>query len=311
MENVIGCDVSRHWIDVQTAERAFRIDNNLKAAAQLARELPAMSLIGMEATGELHVVLADALVKYGHTVFVINPRWVHNYGKSLGLRGKTDRTDAALIARFVAAEGHGLHPYVSATAQNRQLRKLLLQRRKLVQLKVATRQSLGKAGAAIVKEFEKSIARAERAIELLVRHSPRWKTIYDRLLGQPGVGPVLGAHLLDVLTRIPFKNQDAFIAHTGLDPRACDSGQKRGRRYLTGHGDAVLRATLYIAAMSACRRGPWRPFYQAQLQKGLAPTAAIVVLARKLARVAFSLFKSEREFDPTFVSAPKIAGQRP
>jgi len=311
MENVVGCDVSKEWIDVCTVDRAFRIDNNVQAAARLARDLPQASVVGMEATGELHIVLADTLAKRGHVVFVINPRWIHNYGKSLGLRGKTDRTDAALIARFVAAEGHGLYRYVTASAQSRQLRKLLLQRRKLVELKVATRQSLGKVGASIVRQFDRSIERAERAIEQLVRQSPDWNSIYERLLGQPGVGPVLGSHLLDVLTRIPFKNQDAFIAHTGLDPRGCDSGQKRGRRYLTGHGDAALRSTLFVAAMSASRRGPWRPYYQAQLQKGLAPTAAIVILARKLARVAFSLFKSGNKFDLALVPEPKISGHRP
>jgi transposase len=311
MENVVGCDVSKQWIDVHTAERAFRIDNNVKAAGRLARELPEASVVGMEATGELHVVVADALAKRGHIVFVINPRWIHNYGKSVGLRGKTDRTDAALIARFVAAERHALHRYVPAGAQSRQLRKLLLQRRKLVELKVATRLSLGKVGASIIQQFDKSIERAERAIQQLVRHSPDWNATYDRLLGQPGVGPVLATHLLDVFTRIPFKNQDAFIAHTGLDPRACDSGQKRGRRRLTGHGDAALRSTLYVAAMSACRHGPWRPFYQAQLQKGLAPTAAIVILARKLARVAFSLFKSGKAFDLARVTTPDIAGHHP
>ncbi len=311
MENVVGCDVSKLWIDVHTAQRAFRIDNTVRAAARLARDLPQASVVGMEATGELHIVLADTLAKRGHIVYVINPRWIHNYAKSLGLRGKTDRTDAALIARFVMAEGQGLHRYVPASVQSRQLRKLLLQRRKLVELKVATRQSLGKAGASIVQQFDRAIDRMERAIERLVRHSPDWNSLYERLRGQPGVGPVLGAHLLDVLTRIPFRNQDAFIAHTGLDPRACDSGQKRGRRYLTGHGDAVLRSTLYIAAMSACRRGPWRPFYQAQLQKGLAPTAALVVLARKLARVAFSLSKSGNNFDLSLISAPKIPGHLP
>ena len=311
MENVVGCDVSKLWIDVHTAERAFRIDNNAAATARLARELPVASWIGMEATGELHVVLADALAKRGHVVFVINPRWIYNYAKSLGMRGKTDRTDAALIARFVAAEGQGLHRYVPPSEQSRQLRKLLLQRRKLVELKVATRQSLGKTGASIVQQFDRAIERAEQAIQQLVQHSPDWSAIYKRLLGQPGVGPILGSHLLEVLTRIPFPNQNAFIAHTGLDPRARDSGQKRGRRYLAGHGDAALRSTLYIAAMSACRRGPWRPFYQAQLQKGLAPTAAIIVLARKLARVAFGLFKSGNDFDLSRIPAPKISGHHP
>lgn len=296
MENVVGCDVAKDWIDVHGPERAFRIDNNLRAARLLGRQLPMGTRIGMEATGQLHCVLAQALAQRGHVVYVINPRWIHNYAKGLGLRGKTDRTDAALIARFVATEGHGLHPYVPPTSEQRQLRALLTQRRKLVQLKVSTRQSLGAVAKPILAQFDIAIAKIEAKIQKLIGTAPSWKSTYSHLLSQPSVGPVVASHLLEVLTRIPFSSQDAFIAHTGLDPRACDSGLKRGRRRLTGHGDAALRSALYIAAMGACQRDPWRPFYLAQLRKGLAPTAALVVLARKLARVAFSLFKHGKDY---------------
>ena len=298
MQNAVGCDVAKEWIDVHCADRVTRIDNTLKAARHLAHELPAGSWVGMEATGRLHVLLADTLAAQGHVVFVINPRWIYNYGKGLGLRGKTDRIDAALIARFVAAEGQALHPYVPASVQNRQLRSLLLRRGKLVQLKIATRQSLGQAAAAIVRQFERAIAVVEAAIGQLIESTPSWKSHYERLQTEPGVGPVLGGHLLEVLTRIPFKNQDSFIAHTGLDPRPHDSGHRHGRRHLSGHGDVYLRSALYNAAMSLCRRGPWRQAYEAQLKKGLSPTAALVVLARKIARIAFGLFKSGTPFDP-------------
>ncbi|MET3516326.1 hypothetical protein ABIC63_004119, partial [Pseudacidovorax sp. 1753] len=41
----------------------------------------------------------------------------------------------------------------------------------------------------------------------------------------------------------------------------------------------------------------WKSFYQAQRSKGLSTTAALVVLARKLMRVDFSLFKQHAMFD--------------
>lgn len=297
MENVVGCDVSKEWIDVFREEGTVRIGNGASQALKLSRELPAKSFVGMEATGELHVMLADTMVREGHTVFVINPRWIRNYARGVGLRGKSDRTDAALIARYVAAERTRLHPYVPPSPAHRELRGLLLQRRKLVQLKVATRQSLGNSAAAIVAEFDEAIDRLERAIKQMLQSSVQWLELYKRLREEPGVGPVLGAYLVEVLTRIPFKNQDAFIAHTGLDPRAWDSGQKRGRRRLTGHGDAALRAALFAGAMSASRCAPWRQAYEAQRSKGLAGTAAVVVIARKIARTAYALFKTGSAFN--------------
>jgi transposase len=44
-----------------------------------------------------------------------------------------------------------------------------------------------------------------------------------------------------------------------------------------------------------------------ELAKGLPRTAALVALARKLVRVAFSLFKSQTTFDPNHGQELKIA----
>jgi hypothetical protein len=54
--------------------------------------------------------------------------------------------------------------------------------------------------------------------------------------------------------------------------------------------------------MSAARTKTWNSFYRAQRDKGLSTTAALIVLARKLLRVAFSLFKQHVPFDPALVA---------
>ena len=52
-----------------------------------------------------------------------------------------------------------------------------------------------------------------------------------------------------------------------------------------------------MGAMGACKRQEWRAVYDINIQKGLSSTAARVVVARKLARVAFGLFKSGETYD--------------
>lgn len=310
---VVGCDIGKAWIDVEGIEPAgnkrMRIANERRAIDRFVRDLPAGSSVGMEATGQLHERLADTLFEHGHTVFVINPRWVRHYGKSLGLRGKTDRGDAALIARFVASEAAQLHPYEPPSAAHKELRRMLLQRRKLVELKTATRQSLGDEARALIAQFNLVIKGLERRIASLIKRTPEWQQIGRRMASQPGVGPIVSAHLVEVLTRVPFANADAFVAHTGLDPRSNDSGKKHGRRFLTHHGDAALRSMLFMAAMAASQRGSMAAVYQASRQRGLASTAAFVVVARKLARIAFSLYKSGETYDPSRVGAPLNACQ--
>jgi hypothetical protein len=54
--------------------------------------------------------------------------------------------------------------------------------------------------------------------------------------------------------------------------------------------------------MAAAKTALWRPYYQAQRAKGLSSTAAIVILTRKLVRVAFALYKYQQPFDPTRVA---------
>src|SRR3954464_1312386 len=121
---VLGCDVSKDWIDVgyvdAVAKQPSRVLNTAAALDRFARDLPARSSIGMEATGQWHELLADKLARHGHTVFVINPRWIRLYAKARGMRGKTDRSDAALIAHYVAVEGPHLHPYEPPSPSQRE-----------------------------------------------------------------------------------------------------------------------------------------------------------------------------------------------
>ena len=60
--------------------------------------------------------------------------------------------------------------------------------------------------------------------------------------------------------------------------------------------------------MSACKTQLWKPFYQRYRARGLSSTAALVVLARKLARVAFSIVKHNVDFRPERV---KVACAHP
>ena len=299
---VIGCDVSKAWVDVcdarAPASRSTRIANAQGQIEGWVGTLPAGCRVGVEATGTMHELLAQCLVRAGHTVYVLNPRWVHAYARALGVRGKTDRSDARLIARYVAAEGDHLHPYCPPRPEQAELRRLLLRRIELAKLRAATRMSLGEQAAGIVEQFNLLMRQVERRIKQLIAADEQWRGQAAQLQRLPGVGPLVAAHLVQVLGRIPFRSVDAFIAHTGTDPRPNDSGQKQGKRRLSHHGDAALRHMLFMAALAACKRPEWRTLYEHHRAKGLASTAALVVIARKLARLAYGMFKHGYTYDP-------------
>jgi transposase len=97
--------------------------------------------------------------------------------------------------------------------------------------------------------------------------------------------------------RVPLKSADAFAAFTGLDPRPDDSGQHRGKRRLSKRGPAELRRLLYMAAMSAVKTKTWKPLYERYRAKGLSGTATLVILARRIARSAWSMHTHQTTFD--------------
>ena len=107
-----------------------------------------------------------------------------------------------------------------------------------------------------------------------------------------GVGPVVAAQLVAVFSTLCFVRASAFIACTGLDPRPDDSGNSGGRRRLSKHGPPLLRCLLYNAGMAAANSKIFKPVYTQLRARGLQTTEAIVILARKLARIAFALYGS-------------------
>src|SRR5713101_8462048 len=291
----IGADVAKKAIVVACSEGSFpvrEVANQRATVLAFLNGLPAGSRIGVESTGTYHELFAELAHQLGFLVFVLNPKDTRHYAKAVGLRGKTDRVDAELIARMVAHEHTKLHPWIPPTAEQRELARLIKRRAKLSSLRQALAMSLkGLEGfatdlKALRARFDQVLVRIDQRVKALVEASPDRKQHVTHLRTICGVGPVVSAALVNTLERVPLKSADAFVAFTGLDPRPDDSGQHRGRRRLSKRGHAELRRLLYLAAMSAIKTKTWRPLYDHYRTKGLSSTATLVILARRIARTA-------------------------
>src|SRR5699024_11115913 len=113
-----------------------------------------------------------------------------------------------------------------------------------------------------------------------------WHEQAARLQHIEGIGPLTSVALTLFFHRGRFRSGDAFIAFLGLDVRVRDPGTFRGRRKLTKRGDPEARRLLFNAAMAAARSQTWRGYYEHTLAGGKSRIQALVILARKLARVA-------------------------
>jgi len=221
------------------------------------KDLPKGSRIGMESTSIYHELFAHLAYKLGFIVFVLNPKDARHYAKTVGLRGKTDRVDAELLARMIAHEHTKLHAWMPPTPEQCEIARLIKRRAKLSSLRQALGISLkGLDGfstdlKSLRERFDQVIVRIDQRIKALVEASPDRKQHVTHLRTIYGVGPVVSAVLVNTLERVPLKSTDAFVAFTGLDPRPDDSGQHRGKRRLSKRGPAELRRLLTTNAPAA------------------------------------------------------------
>jgi transposase len=306
----LGADVDSRFVVVACAAGSFppqRIANTRKDILAWLQTVPRGSRLAMESTGGHQQLLADLGQRVGMQVFVINPRDLRRYAQGIGRRGKTDRMDAEVIARYVAREHSELHAYVPPSTAQRRLTQLMGRRAKLVQIKGSIDQSLRGLPALrseakrLIAGIDRLIARVELMMQQTLEKIPAAREAAEHIATITGFGPLGSTCLGHSFTRLPYANSDAVVASSGLDPRPEDSGQKHGRRRLSKQGPAEQRRILFNCARSAARTKLWQPYYQAQLAKGLSATAATVILARKMLRVAFAVYKHGQPFNPSLL----------
>jgi transposase len=296
-EMFIGVDVASRELVISSGRGLDTIANTQAVIDTWLAALPVGSHIGLEATGSHHGLLADRAVLAGMVVYVLNPRDTKHYALGVGRRSKTDRVDAGLIRRLIVAEQAHLRPYQPATAAQHQL--ALLQRRRASTVKC--RQALDKSlhqVALLATPLQQALSALDDLLASIDRHlHDILDTQEDLRLGAhrletvPGIGRQTSTQLAVLFSRVPLTASDAAVAFVGLDPRACDSGQKQGRRRLSKRGPSELRRLLYNCAQAAARTPTWKPYYT-QLKTGkFSTTQALVILARKLLRIAFSLWQ--------------------
>jgi transposase len=157
--------------------------------------------------------------------------------------------------------------------------------------------TLQEAAQGLYAAFARFFEDLDRQLAALVDRDEPLRQSVARLRTITGFGPQSSILLAALFSRLDFANADALVPYSGLDPRACDSGVKQGKRRLSKRGPAALRRQLYLVAFAASHSKALKPTYQAIKAKGFAPTQALVILARKLLRTAFAVWKSGKPFD--------------
>jgi transposase len=321
----IGIDVSKAKLDcsllldaASTKRRAKSVANSRTGVAELLAwctkqnvNLSELHAI-LEGTGVYHEQAALTLTDAGVTVSIVNPAQVKDFGRSLGVRTKTDGVDSLVLARYGAL----LNPraWTPPAQEARILQALLSRREAIAQDLQRERNRLEKADAtntpSLIRQsiidamafLETQLAKLQQDLDDHINRHPNLKIDRDLLISIPAVGPQVGNHLLAVIHNHHFQSAEQLAAYLGLVPVERQSGTSvLGRPRLSKAGPARIRAVLYMAAIVGIQYNPHiKALYQRLQERGKTKMSALGAAMRKLVHLCFGVLKTRQPYQPNY-----------
>lgn len=208
----LGLDIAKRKFDAALLPQPGRcvhqqFSNNPNGFAQLARWLQGHTTgplhACLEATGTYGDAVALFLHQQGHRVSVVNPARIKAFGKSELSRTKTDKADAALIARFAAAATP--RPWTPLAPEQRQLQALVRRLEAVQRMRQQERNRLDlEATDSLVAEslrehlahLDQQIRQLQQRLRTHVHSHSSLQQQSDLLQSIPGIGATTALHVL-------------------------------------------------------------------------------------------------------------------
>tara|TARA_R110002050_G_C8814989_1_gene503951 strand:- start:19 stop:957 length:939 start_codon:yes stop_codon:yes gene_type:complete len=304
----IGVDVSKDTLDVHVHPDGdhCQFSNDQKGFKAILRWLAARPVVRLvfEATGAYLRAFERAMGEAGLPLCKVNPRQAKRFGEAIGQLAKTDRMDAAMLARFgaliepevrpaparVISDLKDLHVAQTALIKDRTAAK---NREKTLTSTLLRRQSRQQLCAiqSHLKEIESAIRAIIKADDGLCRK-------FAILVSIPGIAERSAFALLIDMPELGELEAQQAAALSGTAPMTRQSGKRTGKAFVSG-GRVKVRQALYMPALVATRFNPdMKAKYIELRERGKPPKVAITALMRKLIVLANALIRDDREWSP-------------
>jgi len=317
--SVLGIDIAKQKFDVallvdgKTKHKACK--NSAEGFENLMLWLEKQGIqkvhACLEATGNYGEDLAIYLHEAGHIVSIVNPARIKGFGQSELIRTKTDRIDAALIARFCLAMRP--EPWIPPSPEIRTLRALVRRADSLIDMRSQEKNRISTAHESVtflIKEhiayLDQEIEKIRKQIAELIEHDPNLKQKKDLLDSIPGLGKVTIPTILAELDDLEkFTHVREVVAFIGLAPKETLSGSSiKGKPRLCKIGHTRLRKALYMPALVSIQCNPVMiAFYNRLKEKGKNGKVIVCAIMRKLVHIIFAILKSGKKYDPNYKPA--------
>jgi transposase len=266
---------------------------------------PAIKRIVIEPTGGHEKPLVRALRRAGFAVEMIHTSRFKAYRELVGVRAKSDTSDARLLAAYAAApdEVRGRkagHVVLPEDAGRQQLAELAARRDQLKQMIHAERcrlatvcnQEIRREIALHLDALQASARNIHLAMMRLVRQRDDLNRIRTLLRTIVAIGDTSALTMLALLPELGHIDNKAAAALVGVAPFVRNSGTMNAPARICG-GRAPLRNVIYMAAVTASRHNPvLKPFYERLIAAGKPVKVALVAVMRRLVVFANAVLKS-------------------
>jgi transposase len=308
MHDTIGVDISKDTLDIHRLSdgKHIRFGNDKAGLAALRRWIGKTRVrVVYESTGRYHRDMEGVLDTAGHALVKVNPGRARRFAQAAGYGAKTDRVDAAMLARMGAVLDLDAKPVRSDSMH--EIRELHIARIGLVKDRTACRNRLHGARNKVVlaqlrarlKQVESQIEQIDTELQRLVANDPGLAHRFGILMSVPGIGPVAAVAMIVEMPELGTLDGKEAASLAGLAPITRESGVWKGRSRIGG-GRRGLRKALYMPALVAIRHNQQLgQIYQRLYSAGKPAKLAITAVMRKLLILANALIRDDRKWADT------------
>lgn len=319
----IGVDVSKDTLDLAVVDHENSLlfsneqyPNSKQGIGDFIKWIKAsfssQMWVCMEHTGHYGYLLAGLLSQANIPYSLINPLEI-KYSSGI-VRGKTDATDAIMIARYAASHSFKLQAFHLPCVALQKLKVLLNTRDRYVKIRTQLKNGVKAllivektlpVGSQIneqkklIRQMDESIKKCEKEMQNIIKTEKSLLHTYNKISKITGVGPITSIKCIaETANFVRFTNGRKFCCHSGLAPFKYESGTSvKGKTRTSPRRDRSLKNILFKAASSAIQHDQQlKAYYNRKRKEGKHKLTVLNAVASKLVMRIFAVAQREEPY---------------
>lgn len=241
----VGIDVAKEFLDIHLYPlgKSFKVSNNNKGLNKLCSIIANYQVkqIACEATGGYESLLDKKLSKHNYNVWIVDAKRMRAFINSEGIKVKTDKIDAQMIALF-AYQKTPAYKAMQTTEDEDQLYALSHHRTSLLRILIEEENRLNHPQQIFCrKEIQKHIAflkkqikSIELGVDVIIKKNTQLSSKTRIIESVPGIGKIMALTLITEMPELGIISNKKAAALLGVAPIIQQSGLSKGTAFIKG-----------------------------------------------------------------------------